>query len=60
MVMACDCISTIKDNFENVLVSITQHCPNLEIFIVEPLKSPFGPVADAHLEDFVHYIGTYY
>jgi hypothetical protein len=41
-------ISITKDNFENALVSIIQHCPNLEIFIVEqPLKSAFGPVADA-------------
>ena len=37
-----------QDNFENLLVSIIQHCPNLEIFIVEqPLKGAFGPVADA-------------
>ena len=48
MAMARDCISSIKDNFENALVSIIQHCPNLEIFIVEqPLKGAFGPVADA-------------
>ena len=48
MVMARDGVSTIKDNFENALVSIIQHCPNLEIFIVEqPLKGAFGPVADA-------------
>ena len=50
MVMARDCISTIKDNFENALqvVSIIQHFPNLPIFIVEqPLKGSFGPVADA-------------
>ena len=41
-------ISATKDNFENALVSIIQHCPNLEIFIVEqPLKNAFGPVADA-------------
>ena len=41
-------ITTTKDNFENALVSVIQHCPNLEIFIVEqPLKSAFGPVADA-------------
>ena len=38
----------ITNNFENALVSIIQHCPNLEIFIVEqPLKGAFGPVADA-------------
>ena len=47
MVIACACISTIKDNFEDALVSIIQHCPNLEIFIVEQLlKGAFGPVAD--------------
>jgi hypothetical protein len=41
-------VNTTKENFENSLVSIIQHCPNLEIFIVEqPLKSAFGPVADA-------------
>ena len=41
-------VSTTKDNFENSLISIIQHCPNLEIFIVEqPLKSAFGPIADA-------------
>ena len=46
MIMARD--GVIKDNFENALVSIIQHCPNLEIFIVEqPLKGAFGPVADA-------------
>ncbi|KIL64685.1 hypothetical protein M378DRAFT_77851 [Amanita muscaria Koide BX008] len=33
---------------ENALVSIIQHCPNLEIFIIEwPMGSTFGPVADA-------------
>ena len=48
MAMARDCISTIKDNFENALLSIIQRCPNLGIFIVEqPLKGAFGPVADA-------------
>ena len=48
MAMARDSVSTVKDNFENALVSIIQHCPNLEIFIVEqPLKGAFGPVADA-------------
>ena len=36
------------NNLENALVSIIQHCPNLEIFIVEqPLEGAFGPVADA-------------
>ena len=41
-------ISATKDNFENALVSVIQHCPNLEIFIVEqPLQGAFGPVADA-------------
>ncbi|KAF8811655.1 hypothetical protein BYT27DRAFT_7160670 [Phlegmacium glaucopus] len=40
--------NTAKDNFENALVSVIQHCPNLEIFVVEqPLKTAFGPVADA-------------
>ena len=48
LVVAHDCISTIKDSFENALVSIIQHCPNHEIFIVEQtLKGTFGPVAEA-------------
>ena len=48
LVVAHDCISTIKDSFENALVSIIQHCSNHEIFIVEQtLKGTFGPVADA-------------
>ena len=39
MAMARDCISTIKDNFENAHLSIIQRCPNLGVFIVEqPLK----------------------
>ena len=58
MVMACDCINTIMDHFENALVSIIQRCPNLEIFVVKQLlKGAFEPVADAlkrmRLEDSV-------
>ncbi|KAF8960422.1 hypothetical protein BDZ97DRAFT_1665771 [Flammula alnicola] len=36
------------EDIENALVSIIQHCPNLEIFVIDrPLGSAFGPVADA-------------
>ncbi|KAF8811659.1 hypothetical protein BYT27DRAFT_6441229 [Phlegmacium glaucopus] len=40
-------INTTKDNVENAVVSVIQHCPNLEIFVEQPLKTAFGPVADA-------------
>lgn len=36
------------EDIELALVTIIQHCPNLEIFVVErPLGTTFGPVADA-------------
>jgi hypothetical protein len=35
-------------DLENAMVSIIEHCPNLEIFVIErPMGSAFGPVADA-------------
>lgn len=35
------------DDFENPLIAILQHCPNLEIFIVDwPMSSAFGPIVD--------------
>ncbi|KAG9311502.1 hypothetical protein JVU11DRAFT_7702 [Chiua virens] len=35
------------DDFEIPLVAILQHCPNLEIFIVDwPMSSAFGPIVD--------------
>ncbi|EGO03152.1 hypothetical protein SERLA73DRAFT_174592 [Serpula lacrymans var. lacrymans S7.3] len=35
------------DDFENPLISILHHCPNLEIFIVDwPMASSFGPIAE--------------
>jgi hypothetical protein len=36
--VARDCISTIKDNFENSFVSIIQRCLNIEIFIQTSAK----------------------
>lgn len=39
--------ATIED-IERALVAIIQHCPNLEIFVIErPMGTAFGPVADA-------------
>ncbi len=36
------------EDIERALVTIIQHCPNLEIFVIErPMGSAFGPVADA-------------
>jgi hypothetical protein len=35
------------NNFQNGLVSIIRHCPNVEIFLIQrPLGSSFGPVLD--------------
>ncbi|KAF8198534.1 hypothetical protein BJ912DRAFT_951753 [Pholiota molesta] len=40
--------NTTMQDLENAMVSIIEHCPNLEIFVIErPMGSAFGPVADA-------------
>lgn len=38
----------MTNDMANALIAIIQHCPNLEIFIIDwPMGSAFGPIADA-------------